>query len=635
MDFHMPSDPRLHFGLNGSQESSRRNSQNRRPFEDEDEALKFLSLEEKECILFFEETIGSLDDDSEPPGRGLSSGSSTSADGRSATPSPVPVPVSAAGAQRSLSPKEQDIIDLVLNQPVQSEPRDVPFSPPIPDFRSVSVNPESHFEIKAKRESRENFPPEFHLLAPPPAPPAPGEDGFSHSLYQPAGSIPTPVVIAQKIAEHKGGGSILTASSILSRRRSTESQSSPPESPVRQGPPTLAKPTRYPDNISFMLGNSKDYGKTIAKAAVNVNERRAKVLANLTGASHSPEPEESLARNAPNRSYSFQDPAPDKSRMEALSKLGLVHKRSLPGGQSRVVGSPAPQSTANPETSSGDVCDYGATPAPDFNSFGGKSKVVNPSVMLQNKMDASSHHVTASEARPAPVSQRSFDNGPPVDYNSYGGKTIIMNPSVGSQHHSSYESGPHSTTAARTEASHSDFGSSGAKTRAMTPAPASTAKMETSSESLAPHDNKARPAAAWAPPSHKAEPFPGDGSSAANLNSYGGKSKVVTPLHASGPKPEVAASSQRPTAAQPGVATRPHSYKVEPRAAEAPRPPRQEAAAHSSRGGGGAPPEARRRAVSKPSLFHQGVTVQFSGRGATDESRREALRKLGLLKNTP
>uniref|UniRef100_A0A8C6YJA8 Uncharacterized protein n=1 Tax=Nothoprocta perdicaria TaxID=30464 RepID=A0A8C6YJA8_NOTPE len=45
----------------------------------------------------------------------------------------------------------------------------------------------------------------------------------------------------------------------------------------------------------------------------------------------------------------------------------------------------------------------------------------------------------------------------------------------------------------------------------------------------------------------------------------------------------------------------------------------------------------RRRSGSlpRPSGFRpQGVTVRFSGRGSTEEARREALRKLGLLKET-
>uniref|UniRef100_A0A8C0J3Z4 Proline and serine rich 2 n=1 Tax=Chelonoidis abingdonii TaxID=106734 RepID=A0A8C0J3Z4_CHEAB len=47
--------------------------------------------------------------------------------------------------------------------------------------------------------------------------------------------------------------------------------------------------------------------------------------------------------------------------------------------------------------------------------------------------------------------------------------------------------------------------------------------------------------------------------------------------------------------------------------------------------------EMRKRSGSlpRPSGFRpQGITVQFSGRGSTEEARKEALRKLGLLKET-
>lgn len=45
----------------------------------------------------------------------------------------------------------------------------------------------------------------------------------------------------------------------------------------------------------------------------------------------------------------------------------------------------------------------------------------------------------------------------------------------------------------------------------------------------------------------------------------------------------------------------------------------------------------RRRSGSLPrprGFRSQGITVKFSGRGSTEEARREALRKLGLLKET-
>ncbi|KAJ8261774.1 hypothetical protein GJAV_G00158260 [Gymnothorax javanicus] len=673
MDYHVPFDPRLHFGLNGTKESSKRNSQHRRPFDDD--RLQFLSREEKECIQFFEETIDSLEDDSEDPGLGLSSGSSTSVDGRSATPSPITV----TATERSPSPREHDIIDLVRYQPASLEPRETPFNPPIQGFRTMAINPESHFEIKSKGGPTENFPSEFQFPAPPPPVSLPSEDGFNHGLYHPPGCIPTPVLIAQKIAEHQGGGTSVTPSSILSSRsKGVESSSPPPEGPVKQGPPVLAKPSRFPDNISFVT-SSRDYNKTIAKAAVNVNERRAAMLSNLPGGVLLANPDEDRVRNVPNRSTSFQDPSPDRSRMEALSKLGLAHKRSLPSSHSRVT-TPRPQSTSDLDTLSSNVSSLNITskapsplstsnvsslnitpkaPSPslvspttsvtstvDFNSYGGKSVAISPTSITPNKTDINSHYVTPSESRPPLVPQRSNENVSPADYNSYGGKTAVFTPSGASghkrdstsQHLRNYDSGPSAvgppprSTSAWSEASNYDPNSSGGKSGVMTPAPASTTKIETSSES------KGRLTDSSFPPVNQAEAFSNDGGSAALVNSYGGRSITVNPSHTSGPKPEVAASGVNPrpaAAAPPSVATRPHSYRVEPRSAEAPRPARQEGG-HSSHGNSLPPvPEPRRKTTAKASIFQQGVTVQFSGRGATDESRKAALRKLGLMKNTP
>ncbi|KAG9345747.1 hypothetical protein JZ751_008891 [Albula glossodonta] len=656
MDFHVSSDPRLHFGLNGSQESPRRSSQHRRPLEDE--ALQFLSREEKECILFFEETIESLDDDLEDPGLGLSSGSSTSVEGRSATPSPILAP------ERSPSPREQDIIDLVPRQPDLTGPKDLQFIPPMPDYRTMAVSPETHFEMKAKRDPMENFPSEFQFPPPPQPISSPSEGGFSHSMYQPAGSIPTPVVIAQILAEHQGDGSTFSPSSILSgRRRSLDSQSPPPENPVKQGPPTMAKPTRFPENISVMLGN-KDYNQTIAKASVNVNERRARVLANLSGGPQSSEVEEPSVRKIPTRSISFRDPEPDKSRMEALSKLGLTQNRGLAGSRSRVI-TPTAQPTTRPESSSSNTSNYDSKPkvatpsllstnqtevtTSDFNSYGGKSKVVNPSSMSSTKADSTSSFVINYDKSNA-ASHPSHADSTPSDFNSYGGKTKVMAPSQGSvvksdptSHQLSNSESrlspvgpPQGFTAGKAEAPLSDFNSYGGKTKVMNPAPASTAKAETCTDGLGPYDSKAKATAPSSLSTPKAEVFPAD------LNSYGGKTKVVAPSLLSSQRPEVTvtdvtipAVTPKTATAQPSAIPRQNSFRVEPRPTEACRSYRHEGAqsSHASSLPAGMP-EARRRSGSKPSYFHQGITVQFSGRGATDESRREALRKLGLLKDT-
>uniref|UniRef100_A0A4W6C2Y1 Proline and serine rich 2 n=1 Tax=Lates calcarifer TaxID=8187 RepID=A0A4W6C2Y1_LATCA len=169
----------------------------------------------------------------------------------------------------------------------------------------------------------DNLPSEYN----PPLPSGSYGPTDSHSSYHPPGCIPTPVLIAQKIAENQAGGTSNLLPSLL-RRRSFESENSPSHSadlPVKQGPPTSAKPTRFPANISVILGSKEHQNQSLAN--VNIQERRAQMLANLTGTLHPLLPEdpeqEQKTRNIPTRSISFRDPTPDKSRMEALSKLGL------------------------------------------------------------------------------------------------------------------------------------------------------------------------------------------------------------------------------------------------------------------------------------------------------------------------
>uniref|UniRef100_A0A8B9JXJ9 Proline and serine rich 2 n=1 Tax=Astyanax mexicanus TaxID=7994 RepID=A0A8B9JXJ9_ASTMX len=93
------------------------------------------------------------------------------------------------------------------------------------------------------------------------------------------------------------------------------------------------------------------------------------------------------------------------------------------------------------------------------------------------------------------------------------------------------------------------------------------------------------------------------------------KPKAVSPMH---PDPVYQPISRsRLSSAPPAPAPKPHR----PTASLRPRPDP-------------IPAEIRSRPPPKASFRTQGITVQFSGKGATDEARRDALRKLGLLKNT-
>uniref|UniRef100_A0A8C4GXG7 Proline and serine-rich protein 2 n=1 Tax=Dicentrarchus labrax TaxID=13489 RepID=A0A8C4GXG7_DICLA len=160
--------------------------------------------------------------------------------------------------------------------------------------------PESHFEIKPRRDQTDSLPSEYN----PPLPSGSYGPTDSHSSYHPPGCIPTPVLIAQKIAENQAGGtsnflpsSHLRPSSLDSEKPLSYSTDGPI---VKYGPPTSAKPNRYPSNINVILGNKEHQNQSLAN--VNLHERRAQMLANLSG-SHpllQEEPQPSMEQKARN-----------------------------------------------------------------------------------------------------------------------------------------------------------------------------------------------------------------------------------------------------------------------------------------------------------------------------------------------
>lgn len=94
-------------------------------------------------------------------------------------------------------------------------------------------------------------------------------------------------------------------------------------------PPAPApKLHRFPSNINITNVSGKEFNETISKAAVNVQERRAQVLANINGGAFlAAELEEKLQKNdflSRNRSSSLRDLSSEQARYEALTKLGLV-----------------------------------------------------------------------------------------------------------------------------------------------------------------------------------------------------------------------------------------------------------------------------------------------------------------------
>lgn len=455
----------------------------------------------------------------------------------------------------------------------------------------------------------------------------------SHSSYHPPGCIPTPVLIAQKIAENQAGGTSNYPPSSL-RRPSLEVEKPPSYSadlPGKQGPPTSAKPARFPANISVIHGSKEHQNQSLPN--VNINERRAQMLANLTGTSHplqqdSQQAMEQKARNIPTRSISFKDPAPDKSRMEALSKLGLNRNRAMSGGMSLLVtpNSTSLDSLTGAETRAKHL--EASVPSPTETSARLPGSNVTTSRQSQIHVDRKpeilrkdslrsledrSHlpsppppAITHSSYYPPPLENMASLPPPPevnsLEFNSYGGKSIVVNPSVSSKNEPATSPTSHEPKILPPAlANPSEFNTYGGKTKVMNPASAAMTRSNVP-DLLRPHVDKIQTLPA------KSEPT--------ELNSYGGKSRTINPSAG------IRRSSNSPTRSSkaPAPAPRPsrHSYHGVLSS--------QNAASRALS------PEHRRRSGS---MFRpQGITVQFSGRGATDESRRDALRKLGLLKES-
>ncbi|XP_042366901.1 proline-rich protein 36 [Plectropomus leopardus] len=614
MDLRLQGNPQLHYGVNGGAGRSSRPS--------EDDALKFLSQEEQECIQFFEETIDSLEDSlEENDRRPRQVKPPATVDGRQTTSALV-----SSLLGRSPSPKDQDIIYLVRPEPDLVQTKEPNFSPTTPDFQSMVQNPERHFEVKPRRDP-DSLPSEYNAPLPSFGP------TDSQSSYHPPGCIPTPVLIAQQIAENQAGGMSNLHPSTFLRRCSLESDkpvshSSDPHS--KQGPPTLAKPTRFPANINVILGNKEHQNQPLAN--VSIQERRAQMLANLTGTSHPllqenlQPPVEEKARNAPTRSISFKDPSPDKSRMEALSKLGLSRNRAMSGGVLLLADPNSPsldsltatESSAKPLEASDPPTAETSIRVPEANVTAPLQSPIDrkpeilPTDSLKRYEDGnlepspSPPAVTQSSYSSPPLENKPSFSPPPevtlVEFNSYGGKSIMVNPSLSSRSEpATFPASPEPKTLPPALANPSEFNHYGGKTKVMTPAPVVVTRSDLP-DILSSHIDKSHSLPAKSEPQH------------IEIRSYGVKSRTINPSAGVHRPSESLTKSVKAPAPTPAPRPPRHSYH----GAVAPQKP----ALH----------EHKRRSTS---LFRpQGITVQFSGRGATDESRREALRKLGLLKDS-
>lgn len=630
MDVHMKSNSHFKFGTRDAAGHSAQPG----------DELTSLSREEQETLYFFEQTIDSLEqsleeDELRPQVQALRD------------PLQVPNGASNPGPHLQTGPKEQDIIDLVRPKPDLVQTRET-FTPTSPDFQNLIQPPDSHFEIKPRSEPVD---PSYLSDYNPPI-------ADSHPSYHPPGSVPTPVLIAQKIAETQtgSGSSVLSASSLLRRRssefdKSTSSKSSPP--------PTFTKPARYPSNISVILGSREQPNQSLAN--INIEERRAQMLANLSGTSHplvQDEPD-GTQRNTPTRSVSFRDPTPEKSRMEALSKLGLTRNRAMSGGVSLPSSPLEPltteQSSTNLERSdlpkqptahvpepnilnsplrdpSSPTHSFSSSKPPEIISGLNVLSISTPpevsSPPSRSAMATTSSKVPETNPRspvlsyrkpedPQPDVQRNLETAsysaqqndyfpfppppPPVEtspeFNSYGGKSVVVNPSgaVKSDSPSSPIS-PEPKNLPPILATPSEFNPYGGKSKVMAPVAVPVSRRDLP-DILSSHLDKSQTE-----------------SISSDSNSYGGKTRTVNP---SGRPSEGLSRTLKPPAPLPAPRPQRHSH-------HGPVPsPKSPPRALS--------PEHRRRTSSQ--FRPQGITVQFSGKGATDESRREALRKLGLLKD--
>lgn len=451
--------------------------------------------------------------------------------------------------------------------------------------------------------------------------PTPNTPPDGHSAYHPPGSVPTPVLIAHQIAENQGGGTTSFHPSTFLRRLSLESEKTQVDGsdhPSRRGPPTSAKPAHLPANIS-MLQRSREHLNPSGSDETIHDRQESQSL--VSPSEHYQQSIETKVRKAPTRSISFKDPTPGKSRMEALSKLGLTRNRAMSGDkaiENKPHGTPMePLKVTTPGTKTVDTSIPQTTqnnlPEPAGTTpyyFHADRKPEAPPTHVHRSNNTRSTHLTPSspsitQSRPTtPQMENTTPNHPSevnsLSFNHYGGKSIMVNSTVQTRSNpptSPIRNEPKIVLPALSNPPEANL--YGGKTKVMNPGSMNRTDLP---DILCSHISQ-NPAAPT-----RQEP------QAAELNSYGGKSLTINPT--AGGNPSTGSLSKSIKGPAPTPAPRParHSYHG------ALSPPKQAQAPH---------PERRR----SNSMFRpQGITVQFSGRGPMNDSRREALRKLGLLK---
>ncbi|KAM9172917.1 proline and serine-rich protein 2 [Pangshura tecta] len=307
------------FERSGSLES--RSSHSRcRNFTLDDESLQYLTHEEKDVLLFFEETIGSLEDDLEE--QVLHDSSIHCHSPRS------------ADENASSRSESEEIIDLVRSIPENSDHKCTPNREVAPvseaTRRTDNPNPE-------RNELPEKIPPPNAPPSHPSAPPLMSNERVltpgpvQHPKLHHA--IPTPLILAQKISETQDETRTCSPTSPkegkpVERRKVQNGDCFPA---LKHPPLPAPKSYRFPSNINITNAGGKEFNQTISKAAVNVQVRKAQVLANMNGAAFgTAEVEERWQKNevlVRSRSSSLRDLTSEQTRYDALMKLGLVTGR--------------------------------------------------------------------------------------------------------------------------------------------------------------------------------------------------------------------------------------------------------------------------------------------------------------------
>ncbi|NXG85853.1 PRSR2 protein, partial [Stercorarius parasiticus] len=280
----------------------------------DDESLKYLTHEEQDVLMFFEETIDALEDDLEElvlRDSGIHCQSPRSTEENVSSHS-----------------ETEDIIDLVQSTPESSDHE----GPPSRDAEPGSMSDATWRTESPKPAVPADLPP--HPPAPPPSmaetlplPPPPPPVQHPKLLR----SIPTPLIMAQKMSEQQMENRVRFPSALKegnSDRKKTPVANGDYSAAPKHPPAPAPKLHRFPSNINITNVSGKEFNETISKAAVNVQERRAQVLANINGGAFlAAELEEKLQKNdflSRNRSSSLRDLSSEQTRYEALTKLGLV-----------------------------------------------------------------------------------------------------------------------------------------------------------------------------------------------------------------------------------------------------------------------------------------------------------------------